>query len=280
MRKTPNGSLFDTEPGIGGLRAYLPILTAVENGKGVLDVDTVKGCTLGMQAYPEGGCYGECYAAKTAARYGIDFATSVTRQMNHRSWRDVFCIVRDHRATWYRIGTAGDPCHDWENTVRVCEALRGTGKVPVIITKHWIAASDDQLKRLSALAAVINTATSGMDSNPELYYLVGQIGRIQSFGIVSVCRVVTCEYGDTGWGRECREKQNYLLSLEPSIDNPLRASQLNQRVLSGDILLTKHQESRGGGKYLSLHNESVYLGTCETCPDQCGVQNHLSTKRK
>lgn len=270
----------DSEPTTTGLRQYLPILTAVENGKGVLDVDTVKGCSLGMLAYPHGGCYGECYAAKTAARYGIDFSTSVTRQMNHRSWRDVFCIVRDHPATWYRVGTAGDPSHDWEHTVAVCEALKMTGKAPVIITKHWVTASDDQLKRLKAVSAVINTSTSGMDSNPELYHRVGQIGRIQHFGIVSVCRVVTCEFGNTEWGRECREKQDYLLSIEPSIDNPLRASQINQRVLSGDIILTKHQESRGGGKYVSLHSESVYLGTCATCPDQCGVQNPLSTKRK
>lgn len=270
----------ETEPDNAGGRRYLPILTAVENGKGVLDVDTVKGCTLGMQAYPTGGCYGECYAAKTATRYGIDFTHSVTRQMNHRSWRDVFCLVRDHSATWYRIGTAGDPSHDWENTVAVCEALVGTGKTAVIITKHWETATDEQLHRLKAVFAVINTSTSGMDSNPEIYHRVGQIGRMQSFGIVSVCRVVTCEFGDTEWGRECLEKQNYLLSLEPSIDNPLRASQLNQRVISGDIILTKRQESRGGGKYVSLHSESVYLGTCATCPDQCGVQNPLSTKRK
>jgi len=33
---------------------YLPILTAVENAKGVLDVDTVKGCTQGMNAHPDG----------------------------------------------------------------------------------------------------------------------------------------------------------------------------------------------------------------------------------
>ena len=35
--------LFEAEK-IEGARHYLPILTAVENQKGVLDVDTVKGC--------------------------------------------------------------------------------------------------------------------------------------------------------------------------------------------------------------------------------------------
>jgi hypothetical protein len=62
--------LFEDSEPYEGKRRYLPILTAVENQKGVLDVDTVKGCAIGMRVYPNGGCYGECYAAKTAARYG------------------------------------------------------------------------------------------------------------------------------------------------------------------------------------------------------------------
>ena len=37
-------SLFDDSEEYASLRRYLPVLTAVENGKGVLDVDTVKGC--------------------------------------------------------------------------------------------------------------------------------------------------------------------------------------------------------------------------------------------
>lgn len=269
--------LFEDDSDSGTPKRYRPILTAAVNQKGVMDVDTVKGCSLGMAAYPDHGCYGECYANKIAHQYGIDFNTSVTRELSHRAWRDTFCSVRDHPASWYRIGTAGDPCHDWESTLQTCERLKETGKTPVIITKHWIAASDDQLERLSKLSAVINTSTSGMDSNPELYYRVGQIERIRSFGIVSVCRVVTCEYGNTDWGREAREKQDYLLSIKPSIDNPLRARQTNQRVLSGDIILTRRDDSIGGGKYVSLHSQAAYLGTCTNCPDQCGANRSLST---
>ena len=59
----------------GEVRQYRGEVTAVENGKGVLDVDTVKGCSCGMASYPSGGCYGECYANKAARRYGIDFST-------------------------------------------------------------------------------------------------------------------------------------------------------------------------------------------------------------
>jgi hypothetical protein len=112
----------------------LPVLTIEKNGKGVIDIDTVKGCTLGMTARPETGCYGECYAAKMAKWYGIDFATSVGRQFMGREHRDT--LIRrllTFRETWYRIGTFGDPCHDWKHTIAVIRALRWAKKTAVII---------------------------------------------------------------------------------------------------------------------------------------------------
>jgi len=251
---------------------YLPILTAVENAKGVLDVDTVKGCTQGMNAHPEGGCYGECYANKTASRYGIDFITSVSRKLNSDNYGDVFFAVKDFYAPWYRVGTAGDPSIDWENTLSVCEALRGTGKIPVIITKHWKTLSDDDIQRLKNVNAVVNTSTSGLDTDAEIKHRVKQIERLRAAGLRSICRVVTCEYGNSEWAQQCQAKQDYLLSITPVIDNPLRASKNNERVMNGDIILTKIEEAIGGGKFVSLHNASIYLGTCNACPDQCGVE--------
>jgi hypothetical protein len=41
--------------------------------------------------------------------------------------------------------------------------------------------------------------------------------------------------------------------------------------LNGDILITHRKESVGGGKTVSLHSASAYLGPCKTCPDQCGI---------
>jgi hypothetical protein len=254
-------------------RLYRPILTAAENTKGVLDVDTVKGCTLGMRVYPDGGCYGECYAQKTANQYGIDFAVSVSRKLTPWNTKEVFFAVKDHSASWYRIGTAGDPCHDWENTIQACEALRATGKTPVIITKHWIALSDSDIQRLKAVDAVVNTSTSGLDTDQEIKHRVRQIERLREAGIDSVNRVVTCDYGDTDWGRKHKAKQDHLLSIGPVIDNPLRATKSNARVLSGDIKLSRVDAAIGGGKYVSLHSTNVYLGTCGNCPDQCGVKN-------
>jgi hypothetical protein len=264
--------LFEAPAEPGGKRLYQPFLTASENQKGVLDVDTVKGCTLGMRARPGVGCYGECYAAKTAARYGIDFSVSVSRKIAPWTWASVFDTVRDHPATWYRIGTAGDPCHDWENTLTVCEALRPTGKRPVVITKHWIVMSDEQIARFAALGGVMNTSTSGLDTPQETKHRVRQIERFHAAGVRSINRIVTCDFGLTDEAVERKARQDFLLSIDPVIDNPLRASRSNPLVLDGTIALTRMDTSVGGGKLVSLHRSDVYLGTCPDCPDQCGVE--------
>ncbi|MDH5572876.1 MAG: hypothetical protein OEY89_14010, partial [Gammaproteobacteria bacterium] len=259
---------------------YKPLLTASVNGKGVLDVDTVKGCELGMKVRPGTGCYGECYANKSASRYGRDFSKSVSRGLGSVNFKAVFSAVKNHYAAWYRIGVAGDPCHDWENTISVCEQLKPTLKTPVIITKHWRVLSDNQIARLKECNAVINTSTSGLDTNQEMKHRVNQIKRLKDSGLASVNRVVTCNYGNSEWALKAKEKQDYLLTILPVIDNPLRASRTNDRVVSGDIILTKREDSVGGGKFVSLHNADVYLGSCKECPDQCGVDVSLILENK
>lgn len=264
--------LFDVPVERPKRRTFGRVLTVSLNGKGVIDVDTVKGCACGMSAYPHGGCYGECYAQKTAARYGFDFSTSVSRKLIDREHvNTVTKLLQTFRASWYRVGTAGDPSHDWEGTLVSCRALRHAGKIPVVITKHWKLLTDEQLERLRLLGGVVNTSVSGLDSDAETQHRVGQIKRLKDSGVRSVCRVVTCKYGTSEWSKTCREKQEYLMSLAPVIDNPLRASTSNPRVLSGDIAVEKKEESRGGSKYVSLDSRSAYLGTCKQCPDQCGV---------
>jgi hypothetical protein len=227
---------------------------------------------MGMAAYPNGGCYGECYAYKNARTYGYDFRVSVSRQFMGREHKGTLIkFMNTCAAGWYRIGTAGDPCHDWTHTVAICNALWHAHKVPVIITKHWIPMEDWHAEKLSRLGADVNTSSSGMDTDAEISYRVGQLRRLRGFGIRSVCRVVTCEYGVSEWARACRDKQDYLLSLSPVIDNPLRARKSNPRVMGGDIILTRKSESVGGGKMVSLNSPAAYLGTCRDCPDQCGV---------
>lgn len=256
-----------------GPRMYHDALTVQVNRKGVVDVDTVKGCTLGMRAYPDGGCYGECYARKIAARNGIDFSTSVSRYIvdnwNHRD--HVIKQLLDTGASWYRIGTMGDPCHDWDHTAHVISALRPAKMTAVIISKFWKPLSDDQVSKLLDVNVVVQVSTSGLDTDTETTHRIGQLERLRGYGIPVVNRVVTCAFGDSMWARQCAEKQSHLLSIGPVIDNPLRVSTANDRVQSGEILTTRRHDSVGGGKLVSLHSASAYLGRCSECPDQCGV---------
>lgn len=257
-----------------GVKKYSPLLTVTENGKGVLDVDTVKGCTFGMAARPDSGCYNQCYALRGAQRNGIDFSVAVSRVLTPSTRADVFCAVRDYKANWYRIGVSGDPCHDWNNTVAVCEYLQPTGKIPVIITKHWVVLSDEHIARFKAVGTVFNTSTSGLDSDQETAHRLRQIQRLKDAGLESVNRVITCNYGPSEWAQTARRKQDFLLTVLPIIDNPLRATQGHPRVVTGDIILTRREDAIGGGKLVSLHSDQVFLGKCSACPDQCGVKQN------
>ena len=268
---------FQAQAESAGPRHYLPVLTIEKNGKGVIDIDTVKGCTLGMRARPGVGCYSECYAAKTAKRYGIDFSTSVSRQFMGREHRDTLIKkLLTFPETWYRIGTFGDPCHDWKHTIAVIRALRWAKKTAVIITKHWIPLTDEQIADLCWLGAVVNTSTSGLDTEAETRHRVKQIERLRTAGVRSINRVVTCEYGSSEWALAAEARQDYLLTIGPVIDNPLRPSPSNPHVLNGDILVTNRPDAVGGGKTVSLHRPDVYLGTCAGCPDQCGVDPRVT----
>jgi hypothetical protein len=264
-------SLFQSVPVSN--RTYGPFLTIELNRKGVLDIDTVKGCSLGMAAYPNGGCYGECYAAKGCKRSGIDFAKSVSRRL-HTNWHrsTMKRLMGESGLSWYRIGTAGDPSHDWGNTTHVIRALRPMDMTPVVVSKFWKPPTDEQVNTLARFGAVVNVSVSGMDTDREIEQRLMQHDRLRDAGVLTVLRVVTCRYGATEWARECDDKQSWLLTRGTIIDNPLRASANNPRVLDGSIICERRPESIGGGKLVSIHNNSVYIGKCDQCPDQCGIE--------
>jgi len=254
------------------MREYKPYLTAAENKKGVMDVDSVKGCFYGVERYPGGGCYNECYAYKTAIARGFDFKKAVSRIPNPETLDTVVKAVKGHGLSWYRVGVSGDPSHNWENTVNICELLKTTGKIPVIVTKHWIRATPTQLTRLKRVGAVINTSTSPLDTNGEIYERLLQAEIVKGFGIKSVLRVVTCDFTDSEFGKKKRGLQKQLLHMPYFIiDNPLRASMKNEMVLRGDIRISKVYGGIVGNKSVSLHARRVFLGNCKHCADQCGV---------
>ena len=250
------------------MKSYLKNLTATVNRKGVLDIDTVKGCKHGMEKYPQGGCYGLCYANKTASFYGFDFSKSVVR--DYVNYRDIEKTVKLHRLGWFRVGTMGDPSYDWDFTTYICKWL-GKFKTPVIVTKHWEEMSYSNMSALKKCGAVINTSISAMDMGVEIENRLNTFNYLKDKGLKSVLRVVTAEFGNTENGNKLKRVQNAILSNTPVIDNPLRIPKSDLRVKAGDIVTKRHMDI-GGGSNVSINDNGAYLGRCDICPDQCGVE--------
>ena len=246
-------------------------MTADVNEKGVLDVDTVKGCTAGMNARPSTGCYGGCYAANIAKFRGINFAQAVTRKVGSAAnARRIERAVAAAPEGFFRVGTMGDPCHAWEHTVSTVEWLAPLA-VPVVVTKHWMVATDEQFSRLVASGAVLNTSVSALDTPAELAHRERQIARYAAMGGVSVARIVSCDFNtDTAEGKAMAEVQTRLFTLVPTLDNPLRVPRTHPLVQRGIIRLRKVKDLTAL-RTISIANPDTYLGHCSACPDKCGL---------
>ena len=253
------------------MRTYQNIMTADVNEKGVLDVDTVKGCTAGMNARPGTGCYGGCYAANIAKFRGIDFAQAVVRKVGGAAnARRIERAVAAAPEGFFRIGTMGDPCHAWEHTVSTVEWLAPLA-VPVVVTKHWMVATDEQLSRLVVCGTVLNTSVSALDTPAELAHRERQIARYAALGGVSVARIVSCDFNtDTTEGAAMAVVQARLFTLVPTLDNPLRVPRTHPLVRRGIIRVRKVKDL-ASLRTISLVNPKTYLGHCAACPDKCGL---------
>ena len=257
------------------VRRYSNTLTADVNGKGVLDVDTVKGCSAGMEARPDGGCYNACYAATIAKFRGIDFATSVVRVVHSASHaKRIEKAVRAAPHGFFRVGTMGDPSLAWAHTVRIIEWL-ATLAVPVIVTKHWRALDDGDICRLVECGAVLNTSISALDTPAELAHRRRQIARYSAFRGVSIARIVSCDFNDaTPEGARMAAVQSRLFADygDDVIDNPLRVPRTHKLVKSGTIRVRVEKDLESF-RTISIAHDDAYVGHCDSCADKCGLRS-------
>ena len=256
------------------MRRYSNTLTADVNRKGVLDVDTVKGCSAGMSVRSDGGCYNTCYAAKIAAFRGLDFSESVARVVHGPAHaRRIEHAVRAAPHGFFRIGTMGDPSHAWAHTVNVVEWLASLA-VPVIVTKHWRVLTDGDVCRLVECGAVLNTSISALDTPAELAHRRRQIARYAAFGGVSVSRIVSCDFNtEIPEGARLAAVQARLFADSDSvIDNPLRVSRTHELVSSG-IMRVQAAKDLTSVRTMSIANPGAYVGHCDDCTDLCGLSS-------
>ena len=260
---------------------YKNVITLNKNARGCYILDTVKGCSYA--ANNKGGCYGECYAANIASRYGMNFSKPVKRQFIEDKGQMYFSGFYDvkHETSiidqiknidmpFIRIGEMGDPSEYWEHTIYVCSKVYEAGKPIVIITKHLKTIPNNLLKYLSKYGIIINTSISALDSKKQVDHRLKQYNLFKDY-CKSILRVVTCNFNlHDNLGIYLNEIQENLLKNDKIIETVFRPSIKNDLVQYHTINVNRNQFLKS--KVLcSMKDENTFFGYCSECKEMCGV---------
>ena len=262
------------------MKQYKNIISLSKNERGIWDLDTIKGCKSGLEQ-TDGGCYGDCYAYKTAKRYGIDFSISTERYFENEQHRQ--SIVRQIEKIdmpFIRIGCSGDPSENWEHTISIISQIRNTKQLSlfelkskkqiVIITRHWNVLTDDQLSVIANYNICINTSVSALDPVYLIEKSLQQYNRLKPF-CKSILRVVTADFNEQkSTGKQMAETQRKLLKEVGVIDTVFRPSSKNRFITDG-IINVKKMAFMKSTALVSKYNKKTFLGKCENCLEMCGL---------
>lgn len=252
------------------MKNYLPIITLNKNGRGIWDMDVSKGCSSGLENNSK-GCYGDCYAAKSAKIRGFDFSVTVLRYFKSVSHEiRIIKKINSIDMSFIRIGCSGDPSENWEHTFSILSKIKRCNKEIVIITKHWNTIPDKFLNQLKEYKVCVNTSVSALDEPVQLSKCLSEYNRLKPY-CKSILRVVSCDFNkDNETGNALSSIQDLLFKNTPVIDTVFRPSKKNMLVTDGviNISIKRFLNSR---QIVSKFNKKAYLGKCENCIDKCGI---------
>ncbi len=252
------------------MRQYSNKIALVRNSREVYILDTMMGCASGLQD-DKRGCYGDCYAAKSAKLYGYDFGKTVLRDFgNEFHRRKVVNQINRIKLDFVRIGGSGDPSENWEHTIKILKQIDKCNKEIVIITKHWTLLTDSDLRYLSTINLCINTSVSALDKPDQLEKSLQQYERIKPF-CKSILRVVSCDFNiENETGARMAAIQEDLFNKESVLDTVFRPSKQNPLVTNG-IINIKEAIFMGQKTIVSQRSRKTYLGKCSKCHEMCGA---------
>jgi len=252
------------------MREYSTKISLTKNSRGIYSLDTSIGCKAGM-SNETGGCYNDCYAAKSAKLYGYDFSKTVLRSFeneNHR--RKIVNQINKIPLDFVRIGTSGDPSENWEHTFTILNQIKNCNKQIVIITRHWTNLTESQLLFLSEINICINTSISAIDKPELMTNCLLQYERIKPY-CKSVLRIVSANFNlDNQIGHKMAKIQSDLFKHKGTIDTVLRVGRSNKFVKDG-IINVSESTFLGKKALISKYNKSTYFGKCLTCHEMCGL---------
>ena len=252
------------------MKNYLKKIALIRNSRGVYCIDSIMGCPSGM-ALNDAGCYGDCYAARTAKLYGMDFRTAVLRDFESEWHKERICKqISQIKMPFIRLGASGDPSENWLHTMKILRVLASCNVEIVIITRHWNILTDGELEEISRMNMCINTSVSALDCESERTRALSQFRRIKAF-CKSVLRIVSCDFNESNeTGREMAHVQRVLFQNEPTIDTVFRPTRTNPFVTDG-IVNARAQFFNGKKQLASKFSAKTYMGKCGTCQEMCGV---------
>lgn len=252
------------------MRQYSEKISLTKNSRGIYSLDTSMGCSSGM-ANNKGGCYNDCYAAKSAKLYGYDFSKTVLRSFENKYHeREIINAISRIDLDFVRIGTMGDPSENWEHTLRVMDVIKRCNKNIVIITKHWTNLTVDQLEQIATMRVCINTSVSALDNHELLENSLNQYHLLKQY-CKSVLRIVSADFNlENPEGLRLSILQHNLFKNEDTLDTVLRVNKNNQYV-KDDIINIKQGKFLGKKQWISKFNKKTYLGKCGTCKEMCGI---------
>jgi len=259
------------------MKEYSSKISLIKNRRGIYCLDTTMGCKKGM-SNEKGGCYNDCYASKSALRYGFNFNKTVLRffeNENHR--RSIVNKINRIKLDFVRIGCSGDPSENWEHTINILKGIDKCNKQIVIITRHWTLLNQEQLFYLSTINVCINTSVSALDKSNLLKNSIEQYQRLKPY-CKSILRIVSCNFNqENKIGKKYFQIQNELFDNEDTLDTVFRPSKNNKFILDNiiNVSINKFMNSK---IIISKMSKSVYTGMCGTCSEMCGINIQLKNK--
>ncbi|MCP3683749.1 MAG: hypothetical protein GY861_13780 [bacterium] len=254
------------------MRDFKEVITLDKNARGCWCLDPLKGCSnklnkynsmLGFELQGNRGCYGICYANRIASGYGYDFSKIVKRNfIDDNHFNKIAGQLKD--IPFVRLGVSCDPSDNWDHTIEIIEKIRPYIKNIVVITKHLTELTDIQCEKLKGVC--VNTSIAALDSQYDIDKRLFWYHKLKDY-CNSVLRVCTADFNDA----VLEEKQNTLLKNENVIDNILRFPESHELVQNG-IINVKRYKFLDKECFASKHEENIYFGDCDNCPDMCGIK--------
>lgn len=253
------------------MREYSSKIALIKNSRGIYILDTSIGCKSGMEE-TKGGCYGDCYSAKSAKQYGYDFSKTTLRNFENKLHeKEIVLHISKIKLDFVRIGGSGDPSENWEHCIKILKAIQNCNKEIVIITRHWTNLTDEQLLFLNTINVCINTSVSALDNDRLLNNSIRQYNRLKPY-CKSVLRIVSCDFNlQNETGIKLNEIQHKLFQNENTLDTIFRPSKSNKFVIDGVINISK-EIFNGKKAVISRFNKNTFAGKCFNCKDMCGIK--------